>query len=157
MTEQQRPAAWVPAFVRLVDPLVHGLLRLGVPMGPNTLITVRGRRSGEPRSAAVALVEIGDRRWVVSAYGETQWVRNLRAAGEGMIRVGGRDEPVDAMELTQAQAVEFFRDVLEPYVHAFPLPVRLVGRIFTRDIFADPVGTAARRPVFELRRASGAS
>jgi deazaflavin-dependent oxidoreductase (nitroreductase family) len=135
-----------------MDPLVRRLLSLGVPMGPNTLLTVRGRKSGEPRSAGVALVEIGERRWVISAYGETHWVRNLRAAGEAMIQVRGQGEPVSAVELTPAAAVTFFREVLEPHIRGMPLSVRLVARIFTRDIFADPVRAAARRPVFELQR-----
>jgi deazaflavin-dependent oxidoreductase (nitroreductase family) len=142
--------AHAPVFVRLVDPLVRRLLRIGFPMGPNTLLTVRGRKSGQPRSAGVALVEIGGRRWVISAFGETHWVRNLRAAREAVLRVHGRDEPVAAVELTPAEAADFFRDVVQPYVRSMPLPVRWVGRLFTRDIFADPVGTAARRPVFEL-------
>jgi deazaflavin-dependent oxidoreductase (nitroreductase family) len=142
--------ARAPMFVRLVDPLVRRLLRIGFPMGPNTLLTVRGRKSGEPRSAGVALVEIGGRRWVISAFGETHWVRNLRAAREAMLQVRGRDEPVQAVELTQDEAVAFFRDVIQPYVRGMPPPVRWVGRLFTRDIFADPAGTAAKRPVFEL-------
>jgi len=151
MREQDQPMSRAPTFVRLVDPLVRRLLRIGFPMGPNTLLTVRGRKSGQPRSAGVALVEIGGRRWVISAFGETHWVRNLRAARQGELLVGGRQEPVDAVELTQDEAVAFFRDIVQPYVRSLPLPIRWVGRLFTRDIFADPVGTAARRPVFELR------
>jgi deazaflavin-dependent oxidoreductase (nitroreductase family) len=154
--EQHRSISRAPTFVRLVDPLVRRLLSLGFPMGPNTLITVRGRKSGELRSAGVALVEIGDRRWVISAYGETHWVRNLRAAREGVIRVRGRDEPVEAVELTPAQAVAFFRDVLQPHIRGMSLPLRLVAWVFTRDIVADPVGVAARRPVFELQRRTDA-
>jgi deazaflavin-dependent oxidoreductase (nitroreductase family) len=122
-------------------------------MGPNTLLTVRGRKSGQARSAGVALVEIGGRRWVISAYGETQWVRNLRAAGEGEVLVRGRHEPVQAVELTQDEAVAFFRDVLQPYARSLPWLLRPVAWLFTRDIFADPAGTAARRPVFELLKA----
>jgi deazaflavin-dependent oxidoreductase (nitroreductase family) len=148
--QPRQPLARAPAFVRLVDPLVRRLLRIGLPMGPNTLLTVRGRTSGEPRSAGVALVEIGDRRWVISAFGETHWVRNLRAAREAVIHAGDRAEPVQAVELTIAEAADFFRDVLQPYVRSMPLPVRAVGRLFTRDILADPVRTASRRPVFEL-------
>ncbi len=150
MSELKQPVARAPAFVRWVDPLVRRLLRIGFPMGPNTLLTVRGRTSGRPRSAGVALVKIGDRRWVISAFGETHWVRNLRAAGEALIQVHGHDEPVRAVELTQAQAVAFFTDDLRRYLDGLLLPARIASRIFTRDIFADPVRTAARRPVFEL-------
>ena len=140
-----------PALVRLMDPLVRRLLRIGFPMGPNTLITVRGRKSGEPRSAGVALMEVGDRRWVISAFGETHWVRNLRAAGEGEILIRGRQEPVRAVELTPDEAVAFFRDVVEPYRRGLPWLLRPVAWLFTRDMSTDPAGTAARRPVFELQ------
>jgi deazaflavin-dependent oxidoreductase (nitroreductase family) len=134
-----------------MDPLVRRLLSLGIPMGPNTLLTVRGRKSGESRSAGVALVEIGGRRWVISAYGETHWVRNLRAARQGELLVRGRQEHVRAVELTADEAVAFFRDVLQAYLRSLPWLLRPVGWLFTQDIFADPAGTAARRPVFELR------
>jgi len=139
-----------PLPVRLVDPIVRRLLRIGFPMGPNTLLTVRGRKSGLPRSAGVALMEIDGRRWVISAYGNVHWTRNLRAAGEAVIRVRGRDERVWAVELSPVQAVAYFRDVLTPHIRAMPAHLRVVSWVFARDILADPEGSAARRPVFEL-------
>ena len=72
-----------PAFIRASNPLTRRLLRLGMPMGPNVLLTVRGRTSGLPRSAPVAIAEYGGHHWIIAAYGDVQWVRNLRAAGEG--------------------------------------------------------------------------
>jgi deazaflavin-dependent oxidoreductase (nitroreductase family) len=146
----QASIARAPLFVRLVDPLVRRLLGAGFPMGPNTLLTVRGRTSGEPRSAGVAVVEIGQRRWVIGAYGEVNWVRNLRAAGEGVLRVKGRDQHVRAEALSPEQAATYYRDVLMPYVRGLPLPTRLAASFFAREILADPVGAAARHPVFEL-------
>ena len=55
-----------PAFVRASNPLSRRLLQLGTPMGPNVLLTVRGRTSGLPRSAAVAVVESEGRRYVTA-------------------------------------------------------------------------------------------
>jgi hypothetical protein len=98
----------------------------------------------------VALLEIGCRRWVVSAYGETHWVRNLRSASDALLRVDGRDEPVHAVELSPAEAMALFRDVLVPYLATLPLHLRIAGRVFARGILADPERAAARRPVFEL-------
>jgi deazaflavin-dependent oxidoreductase (nitroreductase family) len=138
-----------PAFVRFADRLGRGLLRAGMPMGPNTLLTVRGRQSGVPRSAGVALIEVKGRRWVNSVYGETHWVHNLRAAGTGTIRVGRREVPVDAVELSLADKVAFYREVLTPFVRG-QLTLRLMGRVFVGDILADPEGAAIRHPVFEL-------
>jgi deazaflavin-dependent oxidoreductase (nitroreductase family) len=133
-----------------MDPVARRLLRVGVPMGPNALITVNGRRSGEPRSAGVALMEIGGQRWVVSAYGETNWVRNLRSARQARLTVRGQAEEVAARELSLPEAEAFFREGLIPYFAALPLPVRLLSRIFVGEIMRDPTAAARRRPVFEL-------
>jgi len=54
-----------PAFVRVSNPLSRRLLRIGTPMGPNVLLTVQGRTSGQPRSAAVAVLESEGRRYVM--------------------------------------------------------------------------------------------
>ena len=146
-----------PALIRKSNPLTSRLLRAGMPMGPNLLLTVRGRTSGEPRTAPVAVVEVGGRRWVIGAYGDVQWTRNLRAAGEGDIEAHGGREHVTARELTREEGVAFFRDVLQPYVADLPLIGRLFGRLFFRfvgsEVLTDPERAAATRPVFELRSA----
>jgi len=146
-----------PALIRKSNPLASRLLRAGLPMGPNLLLTVRGRTSGEPRTAPVAVVDVGGRRWVIGAYGDVQWTRNLRAAGEGDIESHGRIDHVVARELSQDEAVVFFRDVLRPYVAGLPLIGRLFGRVFFRlvgsEVLTDPESAAATRPVFELRSA----
>src|SRR2546429_8490393 len=54
----------VPTFVPFFNRIVQRLLRLGAFMGPNALLTVRGRRTGQPRSTPVAVVEVGGRRWI---------------------------------------------------------------------------------------------
>jgi len=143
-----------PFFVRRSNPLTRRLLRAGMPMGPNTLLTVRGRTSGEPRSAPVAIVNDHGRRYVIGAYGDVQWVRNLRAAGEGTIREHGKDMVVTARELQGTEAVDFFGVTLRGYVAKFPW----FGRAFARFLFGlvgkevldDPELAASTRPVFEL-------
>lgn len=67
-------------------------MRLGLPMGLNVLLTIRGRTSGQPRTAPVAIAEIDGRRFIIGAYGEVQWVRNLRVVGEADIAFKGRTE-----------------------------------------------------------------
>lgn len=123
-------------------------------MGPNVLLTVRGRTSGEPRTAPVAVAEIDGRRWIVGAYGEVNWVRNLRAAGEADIRIHGRLEHVRAVELDQAAATRFFGETLPGYVERLPrlgrLFVRALFRLVAPDLLTDPDRAAASRPVFEL-------
>src|SRR5260221_9434908 len=92
--------ARVPKLVGLFNPIAQRMLGAGFPMGPNALITIRGRKSGEPRTTPVALIEIGGRRWVSSPFGDVNWVRNLRAASEATVSVGRREEAVTAIELS---------------------------------------------------------
>ncbi len=76
----------VPSFVSVFSPLALRLIRRGVPLGPNALLTVRGRKSGLMRTNPVAVLARGGRRWVIGTFGEVNWVRNLRAAGEAVRR-----------------------------------------------------------------------
>ena len=91
----------------------------------------------------------------LAAYGEVQWVRNLRAAGEADIEVRGRREHVIAVALDRDEATAFFRHVLQPYVRSFPLLGRVFGRLLfgliAPEILTDPARAAELRPVFELR------
>ena len=141
----------VPRLVPIFDPIARRLLGLGVPLGPNALITVRGRKSGQPRTTPVALVEIGDRRWVVGTFGEVNWVRNLREAGEATLAVGPRQEQVRAAELTQEQGATFFGEVLGPYVGRTRLGRWMLRSVLgAGEIIDDPRAAARHRPVFEL-------
>jgi deazaflavin-dependent oxidoreductase (nitroreductase family) len=157
MTPPHRPARDAPALIRLSNPLARALMRAGLPMGPNVLLTVRGRVSGEPRTAPVAVVETDGRRFVIGAYGDVQWVRNLRVAGEADLRIEGELQHVTARELDAAEATTFYRETLPAYVAHFPWLGRLFARAFFRlalpEIAIDPARAADAHPVFELRSA----
>jgi deazaflavin-dependent oxidoreductase (nitroreductase family) len=140
----------VPSFVGAFNPLVHRLLRIGIRLGPNALITIRGRKSGLPRTTPVALVEHDGRRWVQSPFGEVDWVRNLRAAAQATLTLGRRREEVKAVELSVDEAATFFAEVVGPYVHRLLIGRFLIGSLGARDILEDPVGAGRRYPVFEL-------
>ena len=140
------PPRWVFSFF---NPIVKFLLAAGVPMGPNGLITIRGRKSGLTRTTPVAIIEVSGRRWVWAPFGEVQWVRNLRAAGRATITVRGRKEEVSATELDPTQRVEFFRDILGPLARGIPFGVWFI-RIADKVDLDDPLEAAEGRPVFEL-------
>src|SRR5438270_7603987 len=107
MATEIRPVPHVPGFVAASNGIARRLLRLGPLIGPNALLTVRGRKSGVPRTTPVALVSIGGRRWVVGTFGDVNWVRNLRLAGKASIAVGKRSEDGSARELSVEQATLF--------------------------------------------------
>jgi deazaflavin-dependent oxidoreductase (nitroreductase family) len=148
-----------PRLVRAPDGLVQWLLRRGAPLGPNGLLTIRGRTTGAPRTAPIAITEVDGRRYVIGAYGDVNWTRNLRAAGEADVALHGRTEHVNATELDPAAAEEFFGVTLYRYIDHFPwfgrVFARLLFGLIGREVLEDPARAAATRPVFELTAASG--
>ncbi|HEY6015140.1 MAG TPA: nitroreductase family deazaflavin-dependent oxidoreductase [Gaiellaceae bacterium] len=97
---------------RVLNPLVAGLTRLGLSVWGSRVLEVRGRKSGEPRRVPVNLLSLGDERYLVAPRGQTQWVRNLRAAGEGQLLLGRRREPFTATEVSDAEKEPILREYL---------------------------------------------
>jgi deazaflavin-dependent oxidoreductase (nitroreductase family) len=143
-----------PALIRLPGPLVQRLLRFGMPLGPNRVLTIRGRKTGEPHAIPLAVAEVDGRRWVIGTFGETNWVRNLRAAGEAEVEIDGARRHVRAVELTHEQAADFFTNVIVPYIRRLPLLWRLSVSTLIRtaapEVISDPLRAADKHPVFEL-------
>jgi deazaflavin-dependent oxidoreductase (nitroreductase family) len=95
---------------------------IAIRLGLATSLTIRGRTSGQPREVAVAPIELDGQRYLIGARGETDWVRNLRAAGEGELRKGGKREHFRATELTgeeQQQIARAYRDQLGKQVAGY--------------------------------------
>ena len=153
----QKGPARPPFFVGVFNPLARRLLRGGIPMGPNALLTVRGRTSGVDRTTPVAVVSIDGRRWVIATFGDTNWARNLRAAGKATVTVNRRTESVAARELSTSEAEAFYRDTLTPFVSSIPLGLGrfMLGSLLgAAEMFTDPHAAARHHPVFELRPAT---
>src|SRR4030095_10494269 len=110
MTDQIVPVDRAPLPVRLVNPLLKSMMAAGIPLGPNGLITIRGRKSGLPRTTGVAIINVSGRRWVWAPWGDVNWVRNLRAARRATIDYRGRKEEFRATELDLTERLGFFRD-----------------------------------------------
>jgi deazaflavin-dependent oxidoreductase (nitroreductase family) len=66
-------------------------------------LTVRGRRSGKPRTVPVAVLEHEGGRYLVAPRGRTHWVRNLRDAGECELRLRGRSRRFGVDEVPSEQ------------------------------------------------------
>jgi deazaflavin-dependent oxidoreductase (nitroreductase family) len=97
----------------LFNPAVALLTRLGVSVAGSRVLEVRGRKSGEPRRTPVNLLSIDGTRYLVAPRGHTQWVRNLRAQGEGRLLLGRRAEPFTATELTDDEKPTLLRAYLK--------------------------------------------
>jgi deazaflavin-dependent oxidoreductase (nitroreductase family) len=92
-------------------------------------LTVRGRRSGLPITTPLAPFDFEGARYLVGGGGETQWVRNLRAAGEGQLRIGGKHQDFRTVEIQgpeRDRIVTAYRTSMgrrfESYFKALPNP-----------------------------------
>ena len=113
MAQQQRYLRPGRVEVRLFHDTVAWLARHGVSLAGSRELAVRGRKSGEWRRNPVNPLTLGSTRYLVAPRGHTQWVRNLRAAGEGELRVGRRVERFTATEVPDTDKPEILRAYLK--------------------------------------------
>ncbi|HZU00962.1 MAG TPA: nitroreductase family deazaflavin-dependent oxidoreductase [Ktedonobacteraceae bacterium] len=115
--------------LRVASTIIATLLRIGLPIGPSVLLSVRGRKSGKIYTVPVALVENSGTRFLVAAFGEVSWVRNLRAAGRAQLTRKRRTEAIGVVELEAREAApilkQFLREsqrvsFIKPYFHVTP-------------------------------------
>lgn len=113
-------------FHRVENAVTSALARTGL-MPYSYVLTTIGRKSGQPRSNPVGILERDGRRWLVAPYGPVPWVLNARAAGQ--------------VSLTRRRTTRNFR---VPYFSA--------TRHDPPEAFARE---ASAHPVFELLPANG--
>jgi len=92
---------------------VAGLTRVGISVYGSRILVVRGRSSGLPRETPVNLLTYDGHRYLVAPRGTTQWVRNLRVAGQGELRVGRHTEEFTATEVGEDDKVPILRHYLK--------------------------------------------
>jgi deazaflavin-dependent oxidoreductase (nitroreductase family) len=81
----------------------------GVSLLGSRVLAVRGRKSGEVRTTVVNLFRYEGERYLLAPRGNTQWVRNLRAAGAGELRLGRRTERFTPVEVADADKPPLIR------------------------------------------------
>ena len=98
---------------RVFNPMIRRLTRWGLSIRGSRELAVRGRVSGEWKRVPVNPLDLDGHRYLVAPRGTTQWVRNLRVAQTGELRVGRRVEVFRAVEVDDADKVEILRSYLE--------------------------------------------
>ena len=137
------PTRYVPPVARMdrwSQVAVRWLAERGVSVMGSRVLVVPGRKSGTPRRVVVNLMPLDGERYLVSPRGNTQWVRNVRAAGGGELGLGRRTEQVVLTELPVERA--------RPGPARLPRPVGLGGRPLRRgpDQGLDRRRARGRRP-----------
>lgn len=135
-------------MVRTVNRLMAGMIRINFAPPGMALLTVRGRKTGKTYSAPVTLIEHDGKRWLVSPYGEVNWVQNARAAGQVTLLRKGVDETLRIQELGPQESAPILKEylaqvgVVRPY---FDVPPEAPVTDFEAE--------APRHPVFLLEKA----
>ena len=111
---------------RMINWLSGGLIKAGIAASYAHILTVRGRTTGRLHSTPVDVITVGQDRWLVGAYGPSNWTRNARAAGEVTLRRGRRSQRYTVSEPDPRDAVPVLREyitrirVTRPYFDATP-------------------------------------
>jgi len=144
----------IPWYLPLANSMVKTLMGAGVKLtgpgkAPMYLLTVRGRKSGQPRTTPIAIVEQDGTRYLFAPFGVVDWVRNLRAAGEATLTRGRRAEQIRATELSADEA----RPVVKRFIETGNPILRLFG--VTKEMSQEEVERLmASHPVFLLQSAA---
>jgi deazaflavin-dependent oxidoreductase (nitroreductase family) len=130
---------------RAINAVMTAALRRGFGPKSTYLLTTTGRKSGQPRTTPVTLVEAAPQRWLVSSYGDVGWVHNVRANPEVKLTRGSKTDTLRAAEVDAQTAGPVLRD----YVRQVPVtaPYFDAKRKDPVDRF---IAEADRHPVFRL-------
>lgn len=122
-------AVALPRWLKPVNRVIVFLQRLGIAFFSFHLISVPGRRTGRLRTTPVSPFSVEGRRYIVS-FGQTEWVRNARAAGWGILARGRRAAKVRLVELDLGDR--------EPILRQFPVQVPQGVRFFVQVGAVEP-------------------
>ena len=131
----------------IINRIVQLLTSMGISVWSSRALWVRGRSSGKWRSNPVNLISYNGDHYLVAPRGVTQWVLNLRAAGNGELRVGRKIQAFEATELDNTEKTE----VLRVYLKRWKAEVGIFfdGASATSSI-AELDRIAPNHPVFRL-------
>jgi deazaflavin-dependent oxidoreductase (nitroreductase family) len=130
---------------RILNRLITPPTKLGLAGRRMHILTVPGRKTGRPHSTPVQIVIDGDKRWLVAPYGERDWVKNARAAGEV--------ELTRALKTTRHAVEEVGPDEAAPVLKKYLRTTPIVKRFFdvTRNSSLEEFAAEApRHPVFRV-------
>ena len=142
----------LPGWFRAANLAVRAMARIGLPVGPGCVLTVPGRRTGKPRSTPVSPLTVSGGQYLVAGRPDSDWARNVRAAGHARLSRGRRREPVTLTEVTDSTLKE---QVMRAYPREVPrgAPMFVQAGIVTSPDPDDFAAAAGHVAVFEIRPA----
>jgi deazaflavin-dependent oxidoreductase (nitroreductase family) len=131
-----------PRYLKPMNKVMMAVQKLGIPTGPAMVLTVPGRKSGQPRSTPMTPFEFRGGLYVVAGYPGADWAANARAAGTGTLARGRRRRQIKIVELTADEA----RPVLRAFPKEVPVGVSFAKRSgMVRDGTSDEFEALAGR------------
>ncbi|MFJ4673791.1 PNPOx family protein [Kitasatospora purpeofusca] len=98
-TARARARARGTEFQRFGNKTMEVFHRIGLPVGPMQRLKVKGRESGREYTNPVAPVTVGGRMYILQAFPGSDWVKNVRAAGAGVLVRGRKARRVGLVEV----------------------------------------------------------
>jgi deazaflavin-dependent oxidoreductase (nitroreductase family) len=93
-----------PRYLKPMNKFMMAVQKLGIPTGPAMVLTVPGRKSGQPRSTPMTPFEHDGGLYTVAGYPGSDWAANARAAGSGTLSRGRKSRRVRIIELSTEDA-----------------------------------------------------
>jgi deazaflavin-dependent oxidoreductase (nitroreductase family) len=131
---------------RVFNRLFGAAVGFGLGLSHNYLVEVKGRVSGKRYMTPVDVVELDGRRYLVAPRGETNWVRNARAAGGLTLRKGSYRAEFRVREVGVGERPA----ILKAYLDRFATTVQRYFPVPRGCPSSEFVPVADRYPVFEL-------
>ena len=133
----------------IVNPVLNALMRMGVSVRGSRVLEHRGRRSGQAHHTPVNLLTLDGHDYLVAARGQTEWVRNVRAAdGRLTLILGRRRHDHTVVEVPEAERTPVLRAYLRRWKFEVGMFFEGVGPDSTDAEFE---AIASLHPVFVLR------
>jgi hypothetical protein len=136
----------LPKWLKPANRLIIALNRLGISFGTWYILSIPGRKTGKMRSTPVSVLHVNGQRYVVTGF-ETQWVKNARKAGRGILARGRKKEQVVLVELPVEERPPILREFPRQVPHGVQYFEKLLNLPGDPEAFAE---AAPRCPVFRF-------
>jgi hypothetical protein len=138
----------LPRWLKPANRVIMVLNRLGLAIGTQHVLSIPGRKSGKLRSTPVSLLTLDGKRYICTAL-ETDWVKNARAVGWGLLARGRKQERITLVELP----IEERRPILREFPRQVPGGVHFFATVLGLSNNPEAFAAAAPQcPVFRVDR-----
>jgi hypothetical protein len=149
--DEEMTTSVLPGWLKPANRVVMALQRLGLAIGTMRVLSVPGRKSSKMRSTPVSPLTVNGQRYIIGGFAQSDWVKNARAAGWGVLAQGRKKERVRLIELP----VEERAPILREFPRLVPHGVQFFRQVYglPRDPALLPeafAGLASHCTVFRL-------